>query len=98
MAIKETKVVWHPATESPGMKRVLIALRTKDLKAGQYLFQSMRFMSPGVRPAECEFYSEDEDKQLPVAWAYYDEVTSGITPQMCSDAERAAWAWWSGED
>ena len=98
MAIKETKVVWHPATESPGKRRVLMAMKRKDFSEEQYVFLSVRFCSPGVKPAECDFHDEEERKQLPVAWAYYDEVISGITPQMCSAAECAAWAWWPDKD
>lgn len=92
--LKPTTFTWQPATESPGKRRVLMALTRKDLKEGQYVFESVRFHSPDVRPAECEFHDSEGRKQLPVAWAYYDEVIKGIAPWMISRAENAAWAWW----
>ena len=96
--LKPTTFTWQPATESPGKRRVLMALMRKDLKEGQYVFESVRFLSPNVRPAECEFHDSEGRKQLPVAWAYYDEVIKGIAPWMISRAENAAWAWWPDKE
>ena len=70
------------------------AFTRKDLKEGQYVFESARFLSDGVRPAECSFHDSKGRKQLPVAWAYYDEIIKGIVPWMISGAESAAWTWW----
>lgn len=95
---KKTSVVWHPATESPSKRRVLMAFTMRGLKKGQYLFKPVRFMSPQVIPAECAFKSEDGRKQLPVAWCYYDEAIKGITERMCKDAAACAWAWWTDDD
>ena len=96
--LKPTTFTWQPATESPGKRRVLMAFTRKDLKEGQYVFESVRFLSAGVRPAECEFHDSEGRKQLPVAWAYYDEITKGIEPWMISRAESAAWAWWPDKE
>ena len=92
--LKQTTFTWHPATESPGKKRVLMAMTRKDLSDGQYVFQTARFFSDGVRLTECVFRDSKGRKQLPVAWVYYDEITKAIAPWMVSRAEDAAWAWW----
>lgn len=92
--LKPTTFTWHPATESPGKRRVLMAMTRKDLGEGQYVFQSVRFCSPDVRPAECAFRDSEGRKTLPVAWAFYDEIIKAIAPWMISRAEDAAWAWW----
>ena len=92
--LKPTTFQWHPATQSPGKRRVLVALTRRDLQEGQYVFQTVRFCSDGVRLAECEFRDDEGRKQLPVAWAYYDEIIKGIVPWMKSRAEGMAWAWW----
>jgi hypothetical protein len=92
--LKPTTFTWHPATESPGKRRVLMAMTRKDLGEGQYVFQSVRFCSPDVRPATCAFRDDEGRKQLPVAWAFYDEIIKAIAPWMISRAEDAAWAWW----
>ena len=93
MEKKEPLFCWHPATESPGRRRVLMAFTKKDLKPGQYLFSPVRLFADHAIPAECVF-EEDNEKKLPVAWAYYDEVIKGITEKMCKDAEAYAWGWW----
>lgn len=93
-----TSIEWHPATETPGKRRVLIAYTKKNLKAGQYIFNSVRFMSPNVIPAECVFKTDDGEKQLPVAWCYYDEAVKGITEQMCRNAAAYAWGWWPDDE
>lgn len=85
---------WHPATESPGKRRVLMAFTRKDLKAGQYLFNPVRFFKDGSIPAECEFLDDKGEKRLPVAWTFYDDAVKGITNQMCKTAAAAAWGWW----
>ena len=95
---KPTTFTWQPATESPEKRRVLMAFTRKDLKKGQYIFNSVRLLSAGVRPAECEFHDDEGRNLLPVAWAYYDEVIKGIAPWMISWAENAAWAWWPGKE
>lgn len=91
---EKTKVIWHPATEKPGKRRVLMAFRRKDLKKGQYLFSPVRFFAQRIIPAETVFTDHDGAKMLPVAWAYYDEVIKGITDQMSKDAAAYAWGWW----
>lgn len=96
--LKPTTFTWHPATESPGKKRVLMAFTRKDLKEGQYVFEPIRFLSAGVLPAECTFRDSEGRKQLLVAWAYYDEIIKGIAPWMISGAENAAWAWWPDKE
>ena len=63
--MKPTTFTWHPATESPGKRRVVMALTRRDLKEGQYVFQPVRFFSPNVRPAECVFRDNEGRKQLP---------------------------------
>lgn len=80
------------------MLQVLLAFTRKDLKEGQYVFESVRFLSSDVRPAECTFHDNEGRKQLPVAWTYYDEITKGIEPWMISRAESAAWAWWPDKE
>lgn len=96
--LKPTTFTWQPATESPGKRRVLMAFTRKDLKEGQYVFESVRFLSAGVRPAECEFHDSEGRKQLPVAWAYYDEITKGIADWMIKRSEFDAWAWWPDKE
>ena len=92
--LRETTFKWHPATESPGKRRVLMAMTRHDLSEGQYVFQTARFFSEGVRPAEVAFHDADGNKTLPVAWAFYDEIIKAIAPWMISRAADAAWAWW----
>lgn len=92
--VKEPLFRWHPATESPGTRRVLMAFKRKDLKRGQYVFDPIRFFKDNVIPAECVFDDDDDGKRLPVAWAYYDEAVKGITDKMCKDAAAYAWGWW----
>ena len=94
MAKRQTVIKWHPATESPGKRRTLMAFTMKHLKAKQYIFMPVRQMSPNVIPAECVFKDDKGRKQLPVAWCYYDEVIKGITERMCRDASAYAWGWW----
>lgn len=95
---KKTSVIWHPATESPGKRRVLMAFTMKGLKKGQYLFTPVRYFNTGVIPAEGEFKNDKGEKQLPVAWAYYDEVIKGITERMSRNAAAYAWSWWPDND
>lgn len=92
--LRETTITWHPATQSPGKRRVLVAFKVKGLGEGKYLFSPVRFFSPGVTPATCSFETEDGRKKLAVAWAYYDDVVKNIAPWMIERAESAAWAWW----
>lgn len=92
--LKPTTFTWHPATESPGKRCVLMAMTRKDLGKGQYVFQSVQFCSPDVRPATVAFRDDKGRKQLPVAWAFYDEIIKGVAPWMISGAEFAAWGWW----
>ena len=91
--MKPTSFTWHPATESPGKKRVVIAFRVKGHENDYYLFDDVKFCSPNVTPAACAFKTADGTKKLAVAWAYYDEITKGIADWMISRAEIEAWAW-----
>ena len=93
----EAKIKWHPATESPGKRRVIMAFTKKGLKAGQYLFTPVRYFSEGIIPTDHEFKDAGGDKMLPVAWTYYNDAIKGVTGQMCKDAADAAARWWTGE-
>lgn len=92
--LRETTFKWHPATESPGKRRILMAMTRHDLSEGQYVFTTVRFCSSGVQPATVAFTDDKGRKQLPVAWAFYDEIIKAIAPWMITRAEDAAWAWW----
>ena len=94
---EQPMIQWHPATESPGKLRVLMAFTRKDLKKGQYVFSPVRLFSENAIPAECVFEDGEDRKQLPVAWAVYTDVVNGITKQMCQSAAAAAWGWWPDE-
>lgn len=94
MEQNETTIQWHPATESPGKKRVIMAFTRRDLKKGQYLFLPVRYFNERIIPAETKFKDTNGEKMLPVAWTYYNEAIIGITEQMREDAERYAWGWW----
>ena len=96
--MKPTSVTWHPATESPGKKRVLIAFRVKGHENDYLLFEVGNFCSPNVKPATCAFKTADGTKKLAIAWAYYDEITKGIADWMISRAEFEAWAWWPDKE
>lgn len=96
--MKPTTFTWHPATESPGKRLVVIAFRVKGHENDYMLMQVVRFLSPDVIPATCEFHTDDGAKELAVAWAYYDEITRGIAEWMISRAEHAAWAWWPDKE
>ena len=94
----KTSIAWHPATESPGKRRVLMAFTKKDLKKGQYLFQPVRYFSERIIPSEGEFKDSDGEKMLPVAWCYYKDAIQGITEQMRKDSELYAWGWWPDKE
>lgn len=96
--MKPTTFTWHPATESPGKRRIVVAFRVKGHEKDYMLLEVMRFLAPGVTPATCNFKMDDGTKQLAVAWAYYDEIVKGIGDWMIKDAESAAWAWWPDKD
>ena len=96
--LKPTTFTWHPASESPGKKWVLMAFCVKDNEDGQYVFEVGRFGSSGVIPATCAFKTDDGKKKLAVAWAYYNEITKGIAPWMIKRAEFDAWAWWPDKE
>lgn len=97
-ANEQPMVKWHPATETPGTRRVLMAFTRKDLKAGQYIFAPIRIFSESAIPAECVFKDKEDKKMLPVAWVYYADVIKGITAKMCKDAAAYAWGWWPDKD
>lgn len=92
--LKPTTFTWHPATESPGKKRVLMVFRVEGHENDHFIVEVIRFLSSGVTPATVAFKEDDGTKKLAVAWAYYDEIMKGIAPWMISHAEREAWAWW----
>lgn len=96
--MKPTSFMWHPATESPGKRRVVIAFRVKGHESDYYTLSVIKFCSPNVTPATCAFKTEDGVKKLAVAWAYYDEITKGIAGWMISRAEFEAWAWWPDKE
>lgn len=96
--LKPTSFTWHPATESPGKKRVLMAFRVKGHEGDYYVFSVIRFCSSHAIPAACAFKTEEGTKKLAVAWAYYDEITKGITDWMIHSAEFEAWAWWPDKE
>lgn len=96
--LKPTSFTWHPATESPGKRRVVMAFIVKGRDKDCYSFDEVRFMSPDVVPATCAFKTADGTKRLAVAWACYDEVTRGIADWMISSAEYDAWAWWPDKE
>lgn len=96
--LKPTSFTWHPATESPGKKRVLMAFRVKGHEGDYYIFSVIRFCSPHAIPATCAFKTEGGTKQLAVAWAYYDEITKGIADWMIHISESEAWAWWPDKE
>ena len=92
--LKPTSFTWHPATESPGKRRVLMAFCVKGHETDCYDFSVVRFCQQGVTPATCAFKTDDGVKKLAVAWAFYDEITKGIADWMISSSESTAWAWW----
>lgn len=92
--LKPTSFTWHPASESPGKKWVLMAFCVKGNEDGQYVFDVGRFGSSGVIPSTCAFKTDDGRKKLAVAWACYNEFTKGIAPWMKKRAEFDAWIWW----
>ena len=94
----EAKIKWHPATESPGKRRVIMAFTKKDLKPGQYLFTPVRYFNKGIIPAEGEFKDADGQKMLPVAWTWYNNAIKGITEKMCRNAALATWGWWPDDN
>ena len=96
--VKPTTFTWHPAVESPGKRRVLMAFIVKGHEKGHYVFSDVRFLSSNVVPANCSFKNADGVKRLPVAWAYYDEVIKNIAPWMAARAEGEAWPWWPDKE
>lgn len=96
--LKPTTFTWHPATQSPGTRRVVIAFRVKGHENDYMLLKVVRFCSKDVTPATCAFKTAAGEKQLAVAWAYYDEITKGIADWMVSGAEYDAWAWWPDKE
>ncbi len=94
---QQPEVKWHPASESPGKRRVVIAFTRKDLKRGQYLFNPVRYFQDGIIPAQTEFRDLNDNKILPVAWTYYTDAVSGITAEMLRSSASAARDWWTEE-
>lgn len=91
---KPISITWHSATESPGKKWFVGAFIKKGHPENQITFNTIRFLSGGMRP--CETCTKDHD-ELCVAWVYYKEFIKGITPEMIKDAKDGAWAWWDEE-
>ena len=96
--LKPTPITWHPAIQSPGKRRVVMAFVVKGRPTNQYLFEEVQFLSPGVEPATCEFKTDEGTEKLAVAWAYYDEITKGIKEWMIRRAECHAWGWWPDKE
>lgn len=94
---EQPEVEWHPASESPGKRRVVIAFTRKDLKRGQYLFNPVRYFQEGIIPAQAEFRDHEGNKILPVAWTYYTDAVRGITAEMLRSSASAARDWWTEE-
>lgn len=88
-----TQFKWHPATESPGTKPIVIAYKVKGHENEHYCFMSCQFREDGVTPATVAF-QDNGVKKLAVAWAYTDEISVGITDEMFRSAEREGWAHW----
>ena len=95
---EQPKVEWHPASESPGKRRAVIAFTRKDLKRGQYLFNPVRYFQEGIIPAKAEFRDHEGDKILPVAWTYYTDAVRGITAEMLRSSASEARDWWTEEN
>jgi hypothetical protein len=95
--LKSTTFTWHPATQSPGKRRIVIAFKVKGHENDCMTFETGRFLNPDVTPATCAFKDKNGTKKLAVAWAYYDEISKGIADWMIESAKDAAWAWWDEE-
>lgn len=96
--LKPTTFTWHPATQSPGLRRVVVAFRGKGHENEYMILKVVKFGSMHVAPATVNFKHEDGTKILAVAWAYYNEFIKGVAPWMITNAEHAAWAWWPDKD
>lgn len=93
METEKAVIEWHKATESPGKRAVCMLFRHGSDK--HLTPHHIRIMSPGVIPAQCDFGLDAKGRQqLPVAWAYIDEVSKVIPKQFIAEAENAAWAWY----
>jgi len=96
--IELTSFKWHPATMSPGTKRVLMAFLVKGHEAEYFTFEVIRFVKGGAVPASCAFETSNGTKKLAVAWAYYDDIVKNIADWMVVQAADVAWAWWNDEN
>lgn len=93
--MKETKIKWHPATESPGKKRFVGAFIKKGRNEKHMTFVPIRYFCSGILPCETR---TAKDEELCVAWAYYKDFIKGITPKMIADAKLRAWGWWNEKE
>lgn len=95
-AIKIT-TEWHKATESPGKRAICLLCKHGNHK--HLVAHHVRFLSPGVIPAQCDMGLDAKgQQQLPVAWAYAEDITKEIPKQFIAEAENAAWAWYKKTD
>lgn len=92
MEAKEITVTWHPATETPGKRATVMLFKHKGHK--QYTASRIRFLSPGVLPAECDFRESDGEQKLAIAWAYADDIQKQIPDEWENAAKARAWSFW----
>lgn len=93
METEKAFIEWHKATESPGKRAVCMLCKHGGHK--HLVAHYVRFLSPEVIPAQVDMGLDAKgQQQLPVAWAYIDEVSKVIPKQFIAEAENAAWAWY----
>lgn len=92
MEAREITVTWHPATETPGRRATVMLFKHKERK--QYSAGCIRFLSPGILPAEFDFSGNNGEKKLAIAWAYADDIQKQIPSEWEKAAEDYAWSFW----
>ena len=92
MEPKEVTVTWHPATETPGKRATVMLFKHKGRK--QYSADRIRFLSPGILPAECDFREENGEQKLAIAWTYADDIQKQIPAEWEKAAKAYAWSFW----
>ena len=92
MEPKEITVTWHPATETPGKRSTIMLFKHKGHK--QYSASHIRFLSPGILPAEFDFSGNNGEKKLAIAWAYADDIQKQIPAEWEKAAKAYAWSFW----
>lgn len=95
--MEKITTMWHKATESPGKRPIY--LLCKHGKHKHLVAHHIQFYNSGIIPAECDLGLDAKgNQQLPVAWAFAEEITKKIPQQFITDAENAAWAWYGKTD